>query len=110
MRAGRFDRLVDLMRRGADIDDGLSMQPGVLAALMENVPAEVKPAPGNEKYINAENAATAPTIFRVPWSPDYEDLNPKDVVRYGGRDYNIVSVVEIGRREALEIAAITETD
>ena len=72
--------------------------------------ASVTPSPGRERLASAENAASALTIFRTRWSALAADINPKDEIEYRDQRYDIVSVVEIGRREGLEFAAAARTD
>jgi len=112
MRAGRLDRSIDILKSGRVRDTAGDWAEGY-SLLHGGVPAAVSPAPGSERLSSAETAATAPTVFRIRWRPTLADLNPKDRLRYPagtGRLFDIRSVVEIGRREGLEIAAVTGAD
>lgn len=103
-----YDRSLSLQRfgivqnEGGDDVDGWSL-------LKENVPARRRMAPGTERLVNAQNAATAPVVFYVPWAPVYADLNPADRVMHEGHALNIVSVSEVGRHRELEIATVWAT-
>lgn len=66
-----------------------------------------------ERFRAAEVAATISTRFRVLYSADLADVNPKDRIEYpvgSGVYFDIFSVKEIGRREAIEITAMARTD
>ena len=111
MRAGTLDRQIAIFTAGIVTNDGGDDVDGFSSA--GAIPASVRPAPGSERLASGENAANAPTVFRIRWSPAVADLNAKDRVEYpvgSGRMYDIKSVVEIGRREGLEIAAIGRSD
>lgn len=107
LAAGSLDRRITLLRGGIvrdeDGDDVESWQP------LASVWASVRPAPGAERLASAEVAATAPTVIRIRWSRQVADLSPQDRIEYpidSGRQFDIASVIEIGFREGLEIAAI----
>lgn len=70
--------------------------------------AEVKPAPGTERFANAENAATAPTRFLFRYEPDL--VSVVDRLLYGGRTYDIKSVNEWGNREGWEVLAVARAE
>lgn len=72
------------------------------------VAASATPGGGRERLLSAQNAAEAPMVFRIRWARDLADLSPADRIQYpatSGRYYDIASVVEIGTREGIEIAA-----
>jgi SPP1 family predicted phage head-tail adaptor len=108
MDAGSLDRRVTLYQFGTVNNVYGDLEPGYTP--IATVAASVRPGPGNERLASAENAANAPTVFRVRWSSETASLNPKDQVEYDGRRFNILSVVEIGRREGLELAATARAD
>lgn len=107
MKKGKLNRRVTLLRSGI-VEDKYG-DPVEGFAPLRQVWAAVRPAPGTERLASAENAANAPTVIEIAWSPLVADLNPRDRVEYpagSGRQFDIKSVVEIGRREGLQIAAI----
>ncbi|WP_347091674.1 phage head closure protein [Sphingomonas parapaucimobilis] len=111
MDAGAMDRRVALLRAGTVTDDYGDEVDGF--APLATVWGSVKPSPGTERLASAENAATAPTVITIRYSRKVADLNPRDRVEYpvgSGRQFDIKSVVEIGRREGLQIAAIGRAD
>ena len=116
MRAGRMDRQIGICKYGIVTNEGGDDVEGFAPAIV--VPAGIKRLPGAERLQSAENAATAPTVFLIRWSPaldpdSADGLNPKDRIEYpvaSGRFLNITSVIELGRRDSIEIAATGAAD
>jgi head-tail adaptor len=99
--AGRLDRRVAILRDGTPTRNSRN----------EEIPvrwASVKPAPGTERFASAENAATAPMRFVFRWAADL--VRVTDRLRHDGRDYDIKSVTEIGRREGWEVLATARAE
>lgn len=117
MDEGSHDRRIRLLRHGAPIDDGYASQPGALDTLGD-VWASVKPGPGKERLVDAKVAATAPTVFRTRWTKQFDPnqptgLNPKDRIEYpiaSGRQFEIVSVLEIGLQDEIELVGTRKAD
>lgn len=102
LRAGRLDRRVTIRRAGASTRNSWGEQ--VPGASTETVRfAAVSPAPGTERFANAENAASAPMRFVLRWEPDLVEVT--DSLLLDGRTFEIRSVTEIGRREGIEVLA-----
>lgn len=77
------------------------------------IAAEVRAAPGRERLESAQSAAEALTAFTIRWSRQHADLSAKDRLEYpvgSGHYWNIVSVIEGGNREVLQIAAVRKAD
>lgn len=75
--------------------------------------AAMRPGGGRERFVSAETAASATTVFTIRWGSEVADLNAKDRIEYpigSGRVFDIASVSELGRRVGLEIAAVTRGD
>jgi head-tail adaptor len=94
-----LERFAAVQNKGGDLVDGW-------VALKADVPARRRLAPGTERLVNEQNAATAPVVFYVPWAPQYADLNPKDRVLHEGRALDIISAIEVGRHKEIEIATV----
>jgi hypothetical protein len=77
--------------------------------LVSNRPAEYRPVRGEERFTAPQFLASEQVEFAVHWSSDLATLNPKDRVIYPaassapGSVYEIMGVLEIGRREGLRI-------
>ncbi len=67
-------------------------------------------SPGGEQLTTQELGSTVSASFRIRWSSRLRDLNPRDRVLASGREWDIMSVIEIGRREGLEITAQARSD
>lgn len=65
--------------------------------------ASVRPAPGTERFQDAETAAAAPMRFVLRYEADL--VRVTDRIEHDGRTYAVASVTEIGRREGWEVLA-----
>ncbi len=113
MRAGPLDRKVIILKAGPVTDAYGDEVQGYTA--LNPVAASKRPAPGSERLASGEAAADAPIVFKIRWRESFDPdsptgLNPKDRLQHGGRTYDIKSVIEIGCREGIEIAAVTGAD
>jgi SPP1 family predicted phage head-tail adaptor len=109
MEAGKLDRRVILLRAS------------VTRAPRSNAPVETwvelarrwaskRTVSDGEAAKSAEIAATITDRFQIRWEARFADLNPKDRLMCEGREYNIVAVREVGRREGWEISAKARAD
>jgi Phage head-tail joining protein len=105
MKRRAYDRVIQF-QRSTPIDDGLALREGEFVAYGDAVPASFVPGVGSERFANAQNAATAPGIFRFWYTPDLADLTPADRINDGGIIYGITSVRWDGRTTSeVEVAA-----
>lgn len=107
LAAGKLDRRVTIVRDGAATTDDWGEATAGTPARMTRW-ASMRPAPGTERFANAENAATAPMRFVFRWAADL--VRVTDRLELGGRTYDIKSVTEIGRREGWEVLAIARAE
>lgn len=107
VHAGKLDRRVTILRAGEGTRNAVNeLTPG---ADTETVRwASAKPAPGFERFQSAETAAEAVTRFVFRWEADLVKVT--DRLRHDGRDYQISAVVEIGRREGIEVLAVARAE
>jgi SPP1 family predicted phage head-tail adaptor len=98
VRAGLLDRRVRLERRHEVTDD--SGQVVVQWEPIADVWARVEPLGGREAFGQQQWVATGDLRFTVRWR---DDIDPLHRVVHEGRAYDVVSVAEDGRREALLI-------
>lgn len=101
--AGKLDQRVTIVREGAPAKDSYGeLVPG--APVETTRWASRSPAPGIERFANAENAATALWRFVFRWSADLvrvtDNLRTAD-----GRTWDVKSVDPIGRNLGLEVLA-----
>lgn len=64
----------------------------------------------SERYRSEEVGSKLTTRFRIRYSSDVADLNPRDRVFYDEEIYNIISVREIKRNRWIEIDIVRQTD
>jgi head-tail adaptor len=102
LRAGRIDRRVTIVRPGDVELDGFGQAIAGLDSHTETW-ARAEPAPGSERYRNAELAAHAPMRFVLRWREDL--VRVTDHLLLDGRRFDIASVTEIARREGIEVLA-----
>ena len=96
LRAGLLDRRVALERRVDVVDDsGQSVSHVILVA---NVWARVEPLGGREGFGQQQFVATGDVRFTIRWR---DDVTPLHRVVHDGQVYDVMSVAEDGRREAL---------
>lgn len=63
-----------------------------------------------ESFRAQEVGAQLSLRFRIRYSPDVADLNPRDRVLYDGRVYNLTGVREIKRNRWLEVDCVVRDD
>jgi SPP1 family predicted phage head-tail adaptor len=99
MQPGKLDRRITIQRQTVTQDS--YGQDVVTWTDLATVWAEVGAVRGIERFAAMQTVAEVDTRFVIR----HRDVGPKDRISYGGRTYDIKSVIEIGRREALEIHA-----
>ena len=72
--------------------------------------AKSMPLSDGERWRAGSIGATATHRFRIRYSSQVADLNPKDRLVFEGRVFDITGVKELGRREGLEITASARAD
>lgn len=123
MKAGRLDRRIDIQRLTAGTSDsGAPIESW--SNIATRIAASYSPVRGSERNGAPQWAADEQVEFWVRWRADLTGLNPKDRVIYPaimdglspedaiteGRIFDIMSAVEIGRREGWRIQAARRTD
>lgn len=101
MFAGKLDRRIELLKRRTaqnatgEFEETFDM--GI------TVWAQVVTSRGRDYFAAAQVHNEETTIFRIRFRTD---IDTKDRIGYGGSQYNIVNLAEIGRREGLEIVGV----
>jgi hypothetical protein len=117
-RASEFDReiVIDALRTVQDESSGAERRE---TAWSQRVWAKVLPARGSEQYqggtgggATGQVVARARASFEVRWSEEISEVTPGPdyQLRYQGRVWDITSVVEVGRRDRLEIQATARAE
>lgn len=105
LRAGLLDRRIVLERRSEAVDaSGQSVES---YDPIGTVWARVEHLGGQEGFGQQQTVATGEVRFTIRWRGD---VTPLHRVSYSGIPYDVVSVAEEGRREALLIVARGRTE
>ncbi|MGR3452882.1 phage head closure protein [Pseudooceanicola sp.] len=107
--AGKLDRRITL-ERGTVSDDGFNDAIGEPWSVLAEVWAQSMPLSDGERWRAGSIGATATHRFRIRYSSQVADLNPKDRLVFEGRVYDISGVKELGRRTGLEVTASARVD
>jgi SPP1 family predicted phage head-tail adaptor len=103
LAAGALDRRVTIVRATvASTNDYGEPVPG--DPIETTKWASARPAPGTERYQNAQNAAEI--VMRFVFRFEAELVPLTATLRLDGVNYDVKSVIEIGRREGLEVLAV----
>lgn len=124
MRAGRLDRLITIQRKtSTESQSGEPVESWTTIALRR--PASMSPVKGDERFSTQapELVATDQIEFRIRYSADIADLSPKDRIIHPALDedtspddpqnhivHDVVTVLEIGRREGFRIITQRRAD
>lgn len=108
MRATGRDWLITIQRMTLTYD--AHNRPIETWADVAQVWAEKRDVSDGERFRAAQTEAQITTRFRLLWSPQIADVNPKDRIALDGALYDISGVKEIGRREGIEITAAARAD
>lgn len=108
MQAGKLDRRVQF-RRFTPTEDGFTT---VEVWANHGVPvwASKREASDRERMAAMEVSATITARFQVRYSAFTAGITPKDRLICEGREFNIVGIKELGRREGFEITANARAD
>jgi len=100
MRAGALDRRIEIQR--AEVVQDEYGQPIETWVTVADCAAEVRPLKGIERFTAEQLAAHVDTRFRIRWLPD---ITPQNRIVFDGRAYDVQAVLELGRRDGLELLA-----
>lgn len=101
MQAGQLDRFV-LIEEEVEGAQGATGEIATTWRTLFSLWARVTPTAGNERFTSSQHLAQADTAFRVRW---VEGVTPLNRISYDAHLYDIVAVMEVGRREGLDILA-----
>lgn len=109
LNVNKMDRLISILRAQVSKDefnaDILTWVP-----LVSEIWAEASPVNDAERLRAGEVLSSKQYRFRIRYSPEVCNIDPRDRVSYDGRIYDINGVKEIGRREGFEITATSRGD
>lgn len=102
LRAGDLNRRITI-ERDTPTDDGFGRESAWTA--LRTCWASRRIDRGSERYANDQRQAQVTVIFRVRWWPGAASVTPADRINDQGQLFDILSALEIGRREGLEMMA-----
>ena len=105
MRSGRLDRRLTLQRRTLienDYGEGVETWNDLATVWAEKIPVR-----GFERYAAMQTVAEVEERFKIRYR---KDLTPLDRVICDGKTYDVLGVIEIGRREGWEIYATARAE
>lgn len=131
MIAGRLDRTISILRKRLALspsgDQVESWEPIVISRA-----ASIAPLSGDERFTSEQYVALEQAEFRIRWSAEVADINPLDRIVSPAlrlselegspagivtddsiadrRQYDVMAVHELGRREGLRILAARRVD
>lgn len=98
MRAGKLDRTIALCERTTAVNAAGAITETLV--VVADVRAQVVAGSLTEAFAAFGSETTTPTTFRIRWRPD---VTLDHVVTYQGRTFNVVEIVELGRRRGLDL-------
>lgn len=113
MKAGLMDRRIQIQSKTISQND--SGEEVEVWANMASTPdgmvwAELRYNAGRESFSADQRIGVTPATFRIRWSDELKGTTSEYRLIYDGRIYEIVDVREIGRREGIEIDALTRNE
>ena len=98
MRSGRLDRRITLQRK--TVTENSYGEPVETWKDLGTVWAEYLPVRGAERYASMQTVGEIEIKWRIRYRPG---LTPIDRIVYKGHTHDVTGLIEIGRREGLEI-------
>jgi len=105
MRAGRLDKVLTLQKRTLTANDYGEEVPSY--STLATVWGRKIEVGGNEKYASLQVVGEIDCKFRIRYRSDLTTVNR---VVCNSETYDIKSIIEIGRREGLELLATRRSD
>lgn len=108
LAAGKLDRRISIVR---DVETGRdAFNKPIIAEQSITVWASKEDIRDGERWAAQQVSAEVTTRFRIRYSSQVADLDPRARIVFDGRVYAINAVKEIGRREGLEITAAARAE
>ena len=101
VRAGNLDRRITI-EKNTPVQDSDSGELVAGWATLATMWAQVRPLRGSERFEAQRENAERVSVFRIRHRTDIDETMR---IVYGGDEYDIESIAELGRSEGLEITA-----
>jgi SPP1 family predicted phage head-tail adaptor len=108
MDAGKLDRRISIERATAAVN--AMNEPTGARVELAYVAANVAPVSDGERMRAGETLAERKLRFTIRYSSQVATVDPRDVIVYDGRVFDINGVKEIGRRKYLEVTATARAE
>jgi SPP1 family predicted phage head-tail adaptor len=102
MRAGQFDRVIQIWRLTEIGRDPIFNTPVLEWNSVHTIRARATFLRAAERIGAGQEFAVKELRFTTRY---FDDLQATDVIRFDGQNYDVEGIAEIGRREGLEISA-----
>ena len=121
MRAGQLDRKITIQRQVTTQDDA-GQEIAYWSPLASRLSASATPVSGDERFAASQFVGKRVIEFRIRYSTALADVNPLDRIIYPAMAdesppepaeneiFDIQDVREIGRREGLQIFAVSRSE
>lgn len=108
MDAGRLDRRILLKRASGALNS--FGEPNGSWTTLGTLWANVAPVSDGERWRAGETLSFRLSRFTIRYSSVVASVDPRDVIEFDGRIYDIQGVKELGRRQFLEITAAARAE
>lgn len=106
MNIGKLDRRITLERLEQSVDTSTG-EPVESWVPFATVWAAYMPVSGNEPFTASQRYAEVTTRFRIRYHPQF---TPLDRIAFEGKHYDVVEVLELGRKAGQEIRAVARAE
>lgn len=108
IKAGALDRRIELHR--VSVSTNAFNEPVETFTLVATLWASKVDVSDGERWRAQQVAAINMARFQTRWDAVTSTINPKDRIKFEGEFWEILAVKELGRRQGIEITAVTRTD
>lgn len=109
MKAGKLDRRITIQRQGPSTDNGIEEVPGAPEDYATRW-ASWKPSNGREIFENLGREAKSGGTFWLRYDSVTAGIRETDVAQFDGRQWGIVGIQELDRREGIELIVVADDD
>ena len=106
MRSGELDKAITIQSVSRTVD-ATGYDAPTWSNVVANVPASILAYRGSEAFTADQTIGEDRATFKIRYREDLTTLNR---IVYDGRNWDIVGVRPVGRREALEVDAIARSE
>lgn len=109
MRLGKLNKRITIRRAGAATRNALNEPIASWSDFGSFMAEQIDQRP-TESWKAGQTAAQAERAWRIRWSDRAATITPRDRLVCDGREFEIIGVMEIGRRAAIQIVGIAYSE